>query len=930
MKGVTKDMNQSYIRPLFWQHGEPGEVLAEEMQRMRESGIDSFILESRPHPDFLGYGWWRDLDFIIAEAKRTGMKVWIFDDSAYPSGYGSGRLKSLYPETLKRYVKECHIDARGPLKGSSFLVKEWLEEEDVLLSAVAAKRKGFYEDLEDGSFVDITDRIQDGILYWDVPDGAWRVFFLINTRNGGEEWTKNYVNPLDGSAVDKYIEIVYEEHYKRYSGEFGNVIQGFFTDEPRFGNASSYSARPGDWSEHEGVPASVYPYSGTLIERVSAELGEDFGILLPYLWCGRSDRAKDIRYQYMDVVSKLFGTEFLGRMGNWCRAHGVALIGHVVEDNGAHARLGYGCGHFFRAMEGMDTSGLDVVYQIWPEYTEGRHKTPFGYLDSRFYYWGLPKMASSLAHLDPKKKGITVCEIFGAYGWQEGLKLMKWLTDHVCVRGVNLLIPHAFSPKFPDPDCPPHFYARGNNPQWEYFHLWSAYANRVCGLLTGGKHIAPAAVLYHAEAEWGGEYEPFECVVKTLAERQTDCDVVSADYLAPEKASVSEKKLVINGEEYCALIIPYAQALPESTADALLRLSSEGVPVIFMNGYPERIYLKPVCDKLEMLQNDESVQTMNYEELAAYFADPQRADITANPSPACLSAVHVRKEDGDIYFFVNESRYETVSTAVSLKRYESILCYDAMQNRVYRKQYASNGGRTEFLLELAPYQSVFVLGAEKLEEALELLNGTLRQVDGTEAAQTSGVSAADSGQAAVFTTSAASAISAAPAFPAVLTGPAQEIADGYRIYIEGRPDLNERLAGLTKPANLAIPEYAPKYSGKIWYETAFEYAGAGKQTEADEAKSIAEKPKEDRGNRTWLDLGDVYEIAEVFVNGEPAGARICPPYRFDVTNLVNDGRNELKIAVVNTFAKERGNNIFDRAMAQEPTGLIGPVKLVVE
>ncbi|MFR6330641.1 MAG: hypothetical protein ACLUOI_18740 [Eisenbergiella sp.] len=29
----------------------------------------------------------------------------------------------------------------------------------------------------------------------------------------------------------------------------------------------------------------------------------------------------------------------------------IKLIGHVVEDNGAHARLGYGCGHFFRAME---------------------------------------------------------------------------------------------------------------------------------------------------------------------------------------------------------------------------------------------------------------------------------------------------------------------------------------------------------------------------------------------------------------------------------------------------------------------------------------------------------------------------------------------------------------------------------------------------
>ena len=139
---------------------------------------------------------------------------------------------------------------------------------------------------------------------------------------------------------------------------------------------------------------------------------------------------------------------------------------------------------FYRSLEGMDESGLDVVYQIWPERFEGRMESPFGYLDLTFYYWGLAKMASSFGHLDPKKEGKTMCEIFGAYGWQEGLKLMKWLTDHVCVRGVNRLVPHAFSPKENDEDCPPHFYAGGKNPQWKYFHIWSEYAGRVCSLLS--------------------------------------------------------------------------------------------------------------------------------------------------------------------------------------------------------------------------------------------------------------------------------------------------------------------------------------------------------------------------------------------------------------------------------------------------------------
>ena len=63
-----------------------------------------------------------------------------------------------------------------------------------------------------------------------------------------------------------------------------------------------------------------------------------------------------------------------------------------------------------------------------------------------------------------------MCEAFGAYGWNEGLKMMKWITDHLIVRGINHLVPHAFDPKeFPDFDCPPHFYAHGMNRSFDIF-----------------------------------------------------------------------------------------------------------------------------------------------------------------------------------------------------------------------------------------------------------------------------------------------------------------------------------------------------------------------------------------------------------------------------------------------------------------------------
>ena len=38
-----------------------------------------------------------------------------------------------------------------------------------------------------------------------------------------------------------------------------------------------------------------------------------------------------------------------------------------------------------------------------------------------------------------------MAEVFGAFGWHEGLREMKWIADHMLVRGINWFTPHAFS-----------------------------------------------------------------------------------------------------------------------------------------------------------------------------------------------------------------------------------------------------------------------------------------------------------------------------------------------------------------------------------------------------------------------------------------------------------------------------------------------------
>lgn len=82
--------------------------------------------------------------------------------------------------------------------------------------------------------------------------------------------------------------------------------------------------------------------------------------------------------------------------------------------------------------------------------------------------------------------------------------------------------------------------------------------------------------------------------------------------------------------------------------------------------------------------------------------------------------------------------------------------------------------------------------------------------------------------------------------------------------------------------------------------------------------------------RLILDLGRVRGTAEVIVNGVSAGARVWSPYRFDVTEAVKPGKNDLEILVCSTLgpylsAASPTPYVFE---GQAKSGLYGPVRLL--
>ena len=826
------------------------------------------------------------MDLIIRKAHELDMKLWILDDSHFPTGYANGKIKECYPQYLKWYLDMRRFDIQGPVDGARInfaLLKgrPWDKPDltEKILGVYLAQRKDQRNEPEDpilaDTLADITGQWDESrrILTLDVPAGAWSIFVVYRTRKGGEEATKDYLNPLVREATQVLIDEVYEPHYRHYKEEFGQTIQGFFSDEPRFGNIKGTKGKIGS--------EMVLPWRDGLEKELGFE--ECF---LPLLWVKAQGEEAQIRLKYMDLVTRLYNENFTKVIGDWCRDHGVWYLGHTIEDNGAHARLGYGTGHYFRGQKDMDLAGIDVIGgQVVPGMNYHHDAFNTGGSNGEFYHYALAKLGSSAAHLDPKKKGRVMCEAFGAYGWNEGLKTMKWIADHLLVRGVNWIVPHAFDPKeFPDFDCPPHFYAHGHNPQFRYFPVFSGYVNRIAGLFREGRHPAKVGIYYPAETEWMGESMPVEKPARILTENQISFDIVSLDYL--EGARIGEGCYTINGQTMEVLVMPSAERLPERLKNVIRRLQEAGARVLFADGKPEEtegsvIPLEELGQALSEYRGIRCAQDQPDLVLGEYERDGSRYYMLFNENVG--EAVHTEIIIPGLVPEKPEAGEDTGEAEGISEREETDSCngdgyvsrYDGFSDTLSRAE-------DRMLLHLEPYESaVFIVSRREPEY--------------------SRVQEKNAGSDRMFL-------------------PVEEGKDGWHV--------------------LPLPEtwrvrFADSLSYPEWTcDVPADSLCCVQQIEGWDAKAgtlrfEAQMEVDSAGpSEAVLDLGTVYETAEVSVNGISAGVRMCRPYRFDLTGLLQDGTNDIAIEVTNTLGTEVRDPL-SHYLAIEPFGVQGPAKLYV-
>ncbi|MBR6766348.1 MAG: hypothetical protein IKM02_00185 [Clostridia bacterium] len=693
-RDILEGREGNHLLPFLWMHDGHHDELPKFVQEVYDSGARALCVESRPHKKFCEEEWWADMDVVIEEARKRDMKVWILDDQHFPTGYANGIIPRKYPHLRKWQLIEEHMDVIGPLPEAGILLNH-LENEENELIGIYAYRREQKEEVLTSEVIDLTDKLVGRQVFWDVPKGIYRVFAFYKSRLGTRQ--TDYIHLIDPESVHALIEEVYESHYAHYGQYFGNTIAGFFSDEPSFGNCefNGHAVMPCGYERTLGIPGLALPWTDELWTLLNERYGGEAGKYLAGLWYEMEGACPEIRVDYMDIVTRLWQKHFSFQIGDWCRAHNVEYIGHVIEDQNAHARLGCSGGHYFRSLDGQDMAGIDVVlHQIIPGMAHFTHAAWLSGMvaESEFFDYVLARLAASHSHIQPNMKNRAMCEIFGAYGWAEDLPMMKHLMDHMLVRGINHFVPHAFSPKYPDPDCPPHFNAGGSNPQFGPFAELMRYTNRTCHLFEGGREIVSAAILYHAEAEWSGR----DCMLvqkpaRHLMDAQLNYDIVPIDAIM-ERGSGEGEGLRIGDMVYPVLIVPYAACLPEYFLEKLGKMIDNGLKCAFIDGRPDGF------DKGEVIT-------------LSGTADYVRAlggDVTVSAEFDLLRFRHVVRDGNHVFMFVNESQMDSFEGDIILP-----VSGNGIRADLQMEKYSSlciEEGRVH--LELERGQSVFIIAGD--------------------------------------------------------------------------------------------------------------------------------------------------------------------------------------------------------------------------
>ena len=687
---------RQHTGPLFWLHGdETRERLEMYVDKVAEGGNGCFTAESRPHNDWLGEGWYRDLGICLNEAKKQNLKMWIFDEKWWPSGEVGGKV----PEQYR--CKRLNATATKVIGSAAFADTGYSASN---LVAVIAGRVAA-DSVDGASLIDLSNMIDEGMLRWTVPPGEWNVmkFTWSHSTTG-----RAVVDGASSDCVDWYVKTVYQPHFDHFKDDFGKNIIGYFYDEPE---------THGDW--------------GTEVLKVLRERHVDWKkALVAWKFRLAGEEQPAARYQYQDAFAEAWGRTLYGGLSRWCHEHGVRSIGHFLEHAKEYLNPEECAGDMFQLQKYSEMGGIDAISTQFKPGQRVAANAPC---------WQTPKLGSSITHAYGKPDDVAMVEIFGARGQDLTYPEMKWWADHMQVSGVNFLIPHSFNPRAPyDNDCPPYFYDGGFEPRWPLYRVFADYTSRLNLMLTGGRHVCPVALLFLGNSAHVGKSVTPEQMSEALQDALYDCDWIPYEVFEND-ITLNTKEMKLRNESYRVLIVPPVEVIPYATLAKAKQFFDDGGIVLGYGLLPTKsAMLGKTSEDITRLRDGIwgpskiglSVSQTNAAGGRSYFlpeepTPEQLQTILSNDAgvhPALevvegrtdhwLHVLHRVKEHRDVFLICNQNHLGDARTfRFKITAEGEPECWDPLRNEITAAPFTREGNQVVLTMTFEPLESILLVFA---------------------------------------------------------------------------------------------------------------------------------------------------------------------------------------------------------------------------
>ncbi len=650
-----------------------------QLMEFKDRGIHMVFIHPRPGlvTEYLSTEWFELVKYSVDKAKELDMKIWLYDENSYPSGFAGG------------HVPAATFSTSDPIAGLKLNRLNVLSESDTNQYFLIIKQVG-------NSFANITNSAKK---YYDQPGNFYAYTRWYFETGRGWHGGFSYVDLLAYGITEKFIKLTMEGYEEYIGEEFGKQVPGIFTDEPNI-NAGE---------------RNVIRYTPVLLNRFEKKYGYQLQTYLPCLYDEIGDW-KNVRHDYYALLLEMFLERWSKPWNKYTEEKGLKWTGHYWEHGWPDPKHG---GDNMAMYAYHQYPGIDMLFN-----TDNR-PDQFGNIRA------VKELSSVVNQLD---KSRALSETYGGAGWELSFEDMKRLGDWEYVLGVNMLNQHLSHMTLKGArkrDYPPSM--SYHTPWWDNYKPLNEYFHRLSFAMTAGRQVNRILIIEPTSTAWmlnpavktksvGTDNSPidelkekFHDLLTTLELNQVEYDLGSESIIM-DHGSINENKFVVGSRAYDLVVLPPKfENLMDSTYQLLLGYLRNGGNVLSMAGIPERLdgnKSKSMVEKFSQYADQWiMVDKIDQKVIDTYFNSTDfKPD---NPGSWGGNVFHHRRilKDGQLYFFSNYEKEENAQISFSGKG-RSVVEFDLMTGKYHVLDAVQNEGHVHLDFNLPPSGSKLLFFSE--------------------------------------------------------------------------------------------------------------------------------------------------------------------------------------------------------------------------